>query len=254
MGIEPTTTRLKVGCSTAELPALSTTRIVSGEAARTIGWVSLGSKAASGFPSQYVRAYDRDMRIVLLSLLLMAALVACTTLPADGSSQIQTSSQARRESIQGAMSSPLRDVNVMRTTIPDVLLAAMANPYLRPRPTNCASITAQILPLNGALGADLDDIAVDEDDLIERGRETALGAVAGAASGIIPFRGWVRQLSGAERHDKLVSAAIAAGAVRRAYLKGLGESRGCHPPATPLNAPPADPVAQTNGKPRFKTR
>lgn len=254
MGIEPTTTRLKVGCSTAELPALSTTRNVSGEAARTIGWESLRSKAASGFPSQYVRAYYRWMRIILLTLPLMTALVACTTVPADGSSQIQTSSQARRENIQGAMSSPLRDVNVMRTKIPDVLLTAMADPYLRPRPTNCATITAQILPLNGALGADLDDIAVDEDDLVERGRETALGAMAGAASGIIPFRGWVRQLSGAERHDKLVNAAIAAGAVRRAYLKGLGQSRGCQPPATPLNASAADSAPQTKGKPRFRTR
>jgi hypothetical protein len=53
------------------------------------------------------------------------------------------------------------------------------------------------------------------------------------ASSAIPYRGCVRRLSGAERHDRLVQAAIEAGAVRRGYLKGLGEARGCDPPATP---------------------
>ena len=43
----------------------------------------------------------------------------------------------------------------------------------------------------------------------------------------------MRKLSGAERHDKLVQAAIIAGFTRRAYLKGLGETKGCNPPATP---------------------
>ncbi len=191
------------------------------------------------------------MRSAALILPILMTLAACTTVPADGSSQIQTTSQAKRENLQGAMSSPLRDVNVLQTKIPDVLRLAMADPYARPRPTNCATITAAILPLNGALGADLDDAAVDEDDLVERGRETALGAMAGAASGIIPFRGWVRQLSGAERHDKFVNAAIAAGAVRRAYLKGIGEARGCRPPATPTNRPSASVTPKSSNRPLY---
>lgn len=194
------------------------------------------------------------MRSVFLILSTVTLLGACTTVPADGSSQIQTSSQANRENLQGAASAPLRDVNVLRTKIPDVLLRAMADPYARPPRPNCASITAQILPLNGALGADLDEIAVDEDDLMERGRESMLGVMAGAASGVIPFRGWVRQLSGAERHDKLVNAAITAGAVRRAYLKGLGETRGCNPPATPSHVKAGTPPVQQKPKPRFPIR
>ena len=194
------------------------------------------------------------MRSAVLILPLLMTLVACTTVPSDGSSQIQTTSQAKRENLQGAMSSPLRDVNVLQTKIPDILKLAMADPYARPRPTNCATITAAILPLNGALGADLDDSAIDEDDLVERGRETALGAMAGAASGFIPFRGWVRQLSGAERHDKLVNAAIAAGAVRRAYLKGLGESRGCRVPATPATSTTPSAVPKPADRPLFPVR
>jgi hypothetical protein len=61
------------------------------------------------------------------------------------------------------------------------------------------------------------------------------------AEGLIPFRGWVRKLSGAERHSRLVAEAVAAGMTRRAYLKGLGQAQGCLPPAAPLR--PTLPLA-----------
>jgi hypothetical protein len=197
------------------------------------------------------------MRPHALALLMLLALPACATAPADGSSKIQTTSQANRENLQSAMESPLRDVNLLRTKIPAVLLDAMADPYARPRPLNCATISAQLAPLNGALGADLDEPATDEDDLMERGRETALGVMAGAASSVIPFRGWVRRLTGAERHDKLVTAAVTAGAVRRGYLKGLGESKGCFPPLSQNRVSTGQPLerpARHDGKPRYQIR
>jgi hypothetical protein len=38
---------------------------------------------------------------------------------------------------------------------------------------------------------------------------------------------------------------MASGAIRRAYLKGLGEARGCDPPATPQHlAKPAAPIVE----------
>lgn len=194
------------------------------------------------------------MRKFVSALIPMLLLGGCVTAPADGSPKIQTTSEAKRESVQGAMSAPLRDVNVLQTKIPTVLLEAMADPYQRPRVATCEGIAAEILPLNGALGADLDEPAIDEDDLMERGRGAALGAVAGLASDVIPFRGWVRKLSGAERHDSLVTAAITAGGVRRAYLKGLGESRGCQPPATPSHVLTGTPVRTQELKPRYPVR
>ncbi len=55
----------------------------------------------------------------------------------------------------------------------------------------------------------------------------------------------MRKLSGAEKHDSLVQHAMASGAIRRAYLKGLGEARGCDPPATPQHlAKPAAAVVE----------
>lgn len=43
----------------------------------------------------------------------------------------------------------------------------------------------------------------------------------------------MRKLTGAERYAKEVSAAIAAGTIRRAYLKGIGQAAGCAAPAAP---------------------
>jgi hypothetical protein len=166
--------------------------------------------------------------------------VGCATSSAKNPDKIQTTEQANRESVEGAAEAPLRDLNVLRTKIPDILLQAMNDPYKRPsmglrltRKAQCAELAELIKPLDQALGADLDEPSKDEDDVVVKGRETAYGAAATLASSTIPFHGWVRKLSGAERHDHLVQAAIVGGAVRRAYLKGLGESRGCDPPATP---------------------
>lgn len=193
------------------------------------------------------------MRRALPALLAALPLAACVTAPAPGM-RVQTTSEANRESIEGAAQAPLRDLNLLRTKIPEVLLRAMADPYARPASMKCPQIVAAIVPLNAALGADLDVPSADEDDLLEKGREGAYGAMASVATGVIPFRGWVRQLTGAERHDRFVQAAITAGAVRRGYLKGLGESRGCNPPATPSHEfAGREPVSQEL-KPRFPTR
>jgi predicted small secreted protein len=218
-------------------------------------------------------------RIALLPLVLASLSVAgCTTTRSDGSPQIQTTSEANRESMQGAASAPLRDLNVLRTKVPGVLLDAMADPYERPllprrtsQQAQCDQLAALIKPLDDALGAALDAPSMDVDDLLQKGRTTALGAAASLASDTIPFRGWVRKLSGAEQHDKLVIAAITAGGVRRAYLKGLGEARGCAPPATPSHVltqvaeaeraekasrPQPPPQSEGGGpyKPRYPTR
>jgi len=168
--------------------------------------------------------------------------------------RIRSTSEANRDGITGAMTAPLRDVNIVRTKIPRVLLEAMNDPYQRPARADCASLISLVQPLDVALGEDLDRTPPTEnEDLMDRGRKAAggaaLGAVASAAQDMIPMRGWVRKLSGAERHDRLVQSAVASGAVRRAYLKGLGEARGCNPPATPQHRPPAAPVIVDPGMP-----
>jgi hypothetical protein len=172
--------------------------------------------------------------------------------------KVQTTTEANRESLSGAAKAPLRDLNVIRTQVPDVLVRALADPYQRPTTKKCQELVALIQPLDQALGADIDvPLTEEERTMMERGRPMALGAVAGLASDAIPFRGAVRYLTGAAKHDEYVQSAILAGSARRAYLKGLGEARGCKPPATPSHVkagstPPAVNAGIDRGlKPRY---
>lgn len=173
--------------------------------------------------------------------------------------RMKTSDEIKRESVQGAATTPLRDLGVEKTDIPELLLQALADPYARP-PKNygCTYLTALIRPLDDALGPDIDQSPPGDENLVDRGKSGALGTAADvASSALIPFRGVVRKVSGAEKHDKLVQSAFIAGSVRRAYLKGLGEAKGCNPPATPSHeragsAPVAD--ARTGPKPKYPTR
>jgi hypothetical protein len=131
-----------------------------------------------------------------------------------------------------AATTPLNDLNVVRTDIPVVLEQARQEPYVVPVDQSCDALTLQVRKLDEVLGADLDTPPSESNPgLIERGSDTAgnaaIGALQRTAEGIVPFRGWVRKISGAEQYSRRVAAAIAAGTVRRAFLKGLGVAHGC---------------------------
>jgi hypothetical protein len=201
------------------------------------------------------------LRLLAAAAFALAATAARSQPPppanADDPDQVRTSDEVKRESIQGAATAPLRDLNVLQVKIPPVLRQALTDPYARPpRNWKCAELIAMVRPLDDALGPDIDRIPPGDENLMDRSRETALGAAADLASDAIPFRGWVRRLSGAEQHDKLVQSAIVAGNVRRAYLKGLGEMKGCNPPATPSHERAGTPPVEARHllKPRYPTR
>jgi hypothetical protein len=192
------------------------------------------------------------MRSLLLLAVVVPLLAACASKSEPPPQKIQTTSDANKDGISGAAQAPLRDMNLVRTKIPPVLLEAMADPYARPpgKKINCDTLIMMVAPLDLALGEDVDRRPPEDDeDLMDRSKRmagtAAFGAMASAAQDLIPMRGWVRKLSGAEKHDKLVQHAVASGAIRRAYLKGLGEARGCNPPATPQHlAKPAAAIVE----------
>lgn len=194
-------------------------------------------------------------RAPAIALLVPAVgLASCVTSSSKHPEQVQTTSQAERENIQGAASAPLRDMNVLRTKIPQVLLEAMADPYYRPPgKLTCDDIINFLKPINDALGDDL-DVPKAKEAMKDRGESAAFGAMAGAASDAVPFHSWIRRLSGAERHDKLVQQAVTAGGVRRGYLKGLGEAKSCPPPAVPSHVKTGSKVMSQEIKVRFPTR
>jgi hypothetical protein len=142
-----------------------------------------------------------------------------------------TSSDESRESLQGAVTSPLRDANLIKTDIPPILLQAVANPYARAGQRSCATLRNEIVNLNQVLGDDFDE-RTPESGGKGIDRKSAYGLVASVVSDVIPMRSWIRKLSGAERRDRQVQEAIAAGIARRSYLKGIGQARACKPPAS----------------------
>lgn len=181
----------------------------------------------------------------LLATTLALGLAACVT-----SESLAPHRNDPATALQDAATAPLADLNLVQQKIPSVLQGALKAPYSLPPQKTCPEITNEVRALDAALGADLDTPpTVSNPGLVERGGnavgDAANDALRGAAESVIPFRGWIRKLDGAERHSKQVAAAIAAGAVRRAYLKGVGQELGCLPPAAPQaansQAPAPDP-------------
>lgn len=115
--------------------------------------------------------------------------------------------------------------------IPAVLERAMKDAYAVPHPLTCESLVAEVRALDAVLGEDLDIRGGEPAD------EDAVAAVlVGAIKGLIPYRSWLRRLSGEDQRARRGLAAIAAGCVRRAYLKGVGEAHNCPWPAMPKRA------------------
>lgn len=136
---------------------------------------------------------------------------------------------------------PVKDLNLKKDEIPSVLLAAAADPYASASIRKCEDIVAALAPLDAALGPDMDVAEVD-------GERISAGAVAkSVVASFIPFRGVIRELTGAADHQREFQAAIYAGAVRRAFLKGLGQQMKCPYPARPAFAKVAAPSAPAKG-------
>lgn len=134
--------------------------------------------------------------------------------------------------VTDAATTPLSDLNLVRAPIPPVLAEAQKRPYAAPKDTTCSALAAEVKSLDEVLGPDLDAPATAANPgLIERGvtlaGNEAVSTVRGAAEGVVPYRKWVRKITGAERYTQDVAAAIAAGTVRRAYLKGQHVARSC---------------------------
>lgn len=173
----------------------------------------------------------------------MTLVAAATALFLAGCASPDTAGSAAKEGVQmqKAIEAPLVDLNLVQEKIPPVLQAAIEAPYALPSRRACADLVNEVRALDAALGADLDTPPTAANPgLLARGTnlvgDAANGALQGAAESVIPFRGWIRKLDGAERHSKEVAAAIAAGSVRRAFLKGVGQTLGCEAPAAPMQA------------------
>lgn len=165
----------------------------------------------------------------LLVCLLISSLVACSTMRENSAVGAETA----RTGLGDAITAPLEDVNLKREEIP-VQLRALRGPYPMRAPADCAGIASHVADLTAVLGPDADTRLSEEDGRLGRfAGEGALDVISDTATDLIPFRSIVRFATGATAHDKKVRRAYQNGIARRAYLKGLGEAKGCDGLAAP---------------------
>lgn len=211
----------------------------------------------------------------LFCLCLPFFLVACSTPPVATTNTIEAPASDAAKTppdenaglaggqVGEAVTAPLRTLNLIKPDLPAALRRAAQAPYAAPDPLICDTIKEEVRALNAALGADLDAIvsttsASLADKSSEAANRAAIGALRNAADGLVPYGSLVRQLSGANRVAREAADARAAGAIRRAYLKGLGQATKCEAPAPPLSegrappqpaAPPQETAPEATSKP-----
>ena len=132
--------------------------------------------------------------------------------------------------IGDAAKSPLADLNVGQASIPPRLQDAQKQPYRTPAEGGCPALAADVAALDALLGPDIDTVVAKAQGLDGAAAlvdDTAVDVFKGAVEGLVPYRSWIRKLSGAERFSREVATAVQAGALRRAFLKGLMRAAGC---------------------------
>ncbi|WP_420144108.1 hypothetical protein [Sphingobium sp.] len=119
---------------------------------------------------------------------------------------------------------PARDVGLDKEEIPPVLVKAVENPYAAPPSRSCKGLNASMGELNAVLG---DDFTVGAQANENRTGKIATAVGKTVVNSLIPFRGLVREISGAAPAERRLQAAVTAGIARRGYLRGMAASKGC---------------------------
>lgn len=115
--------------------------------------------------------------------------------------------------------------------VPPKLLAVQGDPYSLAGLGKCSAIIREVTELDEVLGPDVNQTVEKDRD---KKREETAGRVAGSVAGsIIPFRGLIGEVTGANAERRRYAEAVYAGTVRRGFLKGVGLERGCKAPARP---------------------
>lgn len=154
-----------------------------------------------------------------------------TTLPAAAQNQAADKPRTTEKMAEDVVTQPAQDVGIDKKDIPENLLRIQDKPYSLAGIKTCAQIRSAIGDMDAVLGEDLD--VVNEASRDEKRKQTA-GRVGGIiVNSIIPFRGVIREISGAAAQERRYNAAVYAGVVRRSFLKGVGLQRGCKYPSAP---------------------
>ena len=167
-----------------------------------------------------------ELTMIRTTMLLATGLcLVATSALAQGQDKAKRPITDQNVSATDVAATPIDDLNLRKKNVPDVLIAAQDAPYSLRGMRTCAQFSRAITGLNVVLGDDIDVAQA-------KGQRVNTGLLAKSAIGsFIPFEGVIKEISGANAHERSVQSAIYAGSVRRAFLKGVGQTRGCPYPA-----------------------
>ena len=146
-----------------------------------------------------------------------------TTGQTAGQAAGQTTGQTVGQAMGDIVTQPLQDANIKQKRIPEVLELARDGPYETTGLNKCPSLNRAIADLTAVLGADFD---TPDERKVNRGQQAA-NVGKGVVQSLIPFRGVIREVTGAAGAQRKYDAAVDAGIARRGFLRGMARARGC---------------------------
>lgn len=181
---------------------------------------------------------------VFILCLLTLPLSACSS----GSDELNFSGTKNVHEVIDAATGPLEDLNIKQRDIPPLLEKIAEDPYAPPTPLKCAKIRTELGELEALLGPDIKPAAEgvemahnervfsdiqnlqmpDAETVADTGGDFLHDKIIGLVrdqTNILPFRSVLRSITGANRYQRKVENAYLAGKLRRAYLKGLAQSK-----------------------------
>lgn len=162
----------------------------------------------------------------------------CASIALNASAQTEVGAESvenkekLEKQVAQAVTSPLSDLNIGNDDIPKILVNAKTQLYNLPENTTCSNLESEIDNLDAVLGLDLDEKENEgKPGFVKKGknlaRKAAISTIKRTVQDAIPYRNWIRKLSGAEKHDRKVAESIEAGKARRSFLKGYAVGAGC---------------------------
>lgn len=157
-----------------------------------------------------------------LFTLITLALATASLVATPALAQPQLKDRGAVKNVADAITQPLSDLNLRGREAPDALKLIQRDPYSRDGLENCDAINAQLAMLDEILGPDVDEARRDGGFM-----KSALKSGGNFLGSFIPFRGVVRQISGAKAKQRRMEEAVYTGVARRSFLKGYAAAKAC---------------------------
>src|SRR6185369_4118967 len=138
---------------------------------------------------------------LLLAGLAAPALAQTQPVPAAKPSDAARPVNERDPSAVDVVATPVTDLNLRKGEIPPALVAAEADPYGLPGGGRCPAMAAEVRRLDAVLGDDVDIAQAS------RGRVSPGKVAQSVVGSFIPFRGIIREISGANEQQRRLQSA-----------------------------------------------